>query len=50
MTDLFDQLLGDGDYPVILAQNEGFIIRATVPITGVWNAGFNISWAELAAF
>jgi len=34
----------------LFAQNEGFVIRATVPATGVWNIGFTVKWAELAAF
>lgn len=37
-------------YPVVLAQNEGFIIRATVPATGTWSAGFSVRWYELAAY
>jgi hypothetical protein len=33
--------------PIILAQNEGVIVRATVPGTGTWTAGVAISWVEL---
>lgn len=36
--------------PIILAQNEGFVIRATVPATGTWTASFDVSWIELAAY
>lgn len=33
--------------PLVLAQNEGLVIQATVPATGVWQFGVNILWAEL---
>ena len=36
-----------GLYPLVLAENEGFVVRATVPITGVWNIGFRVRWAEI---
>lgn len=36
--------------PIILAQNEGIVIRATVPATGTWTASFDMSWVELAAY
>lgn len=49
-TDLFEQDMADGEYPVILAQNEGIVVRATVPATGVWNIGFTFKWAEVTAF
>ncbi len=39
----------DGDPPVVLAANEGYSVRATVPGTGVWNVGFDLLWAELTA-
>jgi hypothetical protein len=48
--DLFECDVTDGEHPIILAQNEGIVIRATVPATGVWTAGFTIKWCELAAF
>ncbi|MGH8650728.1 MAG: hypothetical protein ACREYE_00480, partial [Gammaproteobacteria bacterium] len=50
ITELFEQDTGDGEHPLVLSQNEGFVIRATVPATGVWNIGISIRWAELAAF
>lgn len=40
----------DSEYPIVLAQNEGINIRATVPATGTWAFGVTIRWAELAAF
>lgn len=48
--DLYEQDQADGEHPIVLAQNEGFVIRAEVPATGVWNLGFKIKWAELEFF
>lgn len=50
VSDLFECDVADGEHPIVLAQNEGIVIRATVPATGVWTAGFTIKWAEVAAF
>lgn len=33
--------------PLVLAQNDGFVIQATVPATGVWQFGVNVLWAEV---
>lgn len=33
--------------PFELALNEGFVIRATVPITGTWKFGVEIDWDEI---
>lgn len=42
---------GENDnMPIILAQNEGIVIRATVPATGTWTASFDMSWVELVAY
>lgn len=49
-TTLFRCDMAGGEYPIALVQNEGITIRATVPATGVWTAGFTIKWMELAAF
>lgn len=38
-----------GGHPILLAQNEGLIIRATVPATGTWTMGVDIHWSERAA-
>lgn len=44
--DLFD---ADEDEPrLILENNEGFVIKATVPATGTWQLGVSVSWDELA--
>jgi hypothetical protein len=49
-TKLIDADVSDGAHPVLLAQNEGLIIRATVPATGVWNLGLSIVWAEVETY
>jgi hypothetical protein len=49
-TELFVADVAGGQHPVVLAQNEGVVVRATVPGTGVWNIGVEIEWAEVAAF
>lgn len=36
------------EYPVLLTQNEGLVIRASVPITGTWGFAVCVEWAELA--
>lgn len=41
---------GDGEHPLVLAQNEGLIVQVTVPATGVWTAGVSTRWAEVAAY
>ena len=33
--------------PLVLAGQEGFVIQATVPATGVWQFGVNVLWAEV---
>lgn len=43
-SELFSSYLADA--ALILTANEGFVIRATVPITGTWTASINIIWAE----
>jgi hypothetical protein len=45
MMDLMSQ-----GHPLVLAQNEGFVITATVPATGTWTGGFTIHWTEMAAY
>lgn len=46
-------LLGEDpgpEHPLVLAQNEGFAVRATVPATGTWQFGVTVLWTETAAF
>lgn len=37
-----------GEYPIILAQNEGIVIEATVPATGTWSALVTVDFDVLA--
>jgi hypothetical protein len=39
-----------GEFPLILVQNEGIILEATVPATGVWGFTMNIDWTEIASY
>jgi len=39
-----------GDYPLVLANNEGVVIQAVVPATGTWTFAVQAVWEELAAF
>lgn len=47
--DLFHMDPG-GESPLILAQNEGFVVRATVPATGTWQFGVTVCWTEVSAY
>jgi hypothetical protein len=40
----------NGAHPVVLAQNEGLSVRATVAGTGVWEAAFTVLFAEVPNF
>lgn len=42
--------LASGEHPIVLVNNEGISIRATVPATGTWTASFLVKWAEVTAF
>jgi hypothetical protein len=35
------------EYPVLYEQNEGLVIRATVPATGTWGFAIGVEWAEI---
>lgn len=39
-----------GDFPVVLAVSEGFVIQATVPATGTWTFAVSVVWEELASY
>lgn len=39
-----------GDYPLELANNEGFVIQATVAGTGTWVLQVRVDWEEYSAF
>lgn len=50
-TILWQAEVGDGEMPLVLAQNEGFVIRSVaVPATGTWMASVNIDWTEVTAY
>ena len=38
-----------GEQPLVLANNEGFIIQATVPGTGTWQIGVAVQWDEVGS-
>lgn len=38
--------VASGQSPLIIGYQEGIAIQATVPGTGVWQAGFQVKWAE----
>lgn len=42
--------LSMGAHPIVLAQNEGLTIRATVAGTGVWEAAFTVRFAEVTNY
>lgn len=41
---------GQGEYPLVLAQNEGFVVQATVPATGTWTFSVDTKWYEVASY
>ena len=47
-TDLFWH--ANSEYPIVLAQNEGLNLQATVPATGTWTFSVQVEWEELASF
>lgn len=46
---LYEQAEND-NHPIILAANEGIVVRATVPATGTWTTAIDVTWVELAAY
>lgn len=49
MVDLFHADAGT-ESPLILSQNEGFVVRATVPATGTWQFGCTVTWTEVSSY
>lgn len=48
---LWQSETGDGEYPLVLGQNEGLSIQSiAVPATGTWTAAIEIHWAEVASY
>jgi hypothetical protein len=41
---------GQSEYPLVFAQNEGFVIQATVPATGTWTFGVDVKWYEVNSY
>jgi hypothetical protein len=39
-----------GEHPLLLAQNEGFIITTIMPATGTWFFSVGVDWVEIAAY
>jgi hypothetical protein len=39
-----------GEWPLVLAANEGFVLEATVAATGTWSFHVNVDWDEVAAY
>lgn len=39
-----------GEYPCVLATNEGLVIQATVPATGTWTFSATVVWLELQSY
>lgn len=46
-TQLFVGRDNSDQIPLVLAQNEGFVIQATVPATGVWFFSVTLDWLEI---
>jgi len=40
----------ESEHPIVLAQNEGLNIRASVAATGTWRFGVSIKWAEVSTY
>ena len=45
---LFEKL--QGDHPLVLAANEGFVVRVTLPSDGAWLFALTLEWAEVPAY
>ena len=45
---LLDKL--QGEHPLLLGTNEGFVIQSTTPITGTWQFNVTTEWAEIQHF
>lgn len=41
---------GQDEYPLVLAAEEGFVIRVTVPATGTWTGGVAVRWDEIKPY
>ncbi len=48
-TDLWRASAQD-EYPLLLAAEEGFVLRVTVPATGTWTGGVAMRWDEIKPY
>jgi hypothetical protein len=39
-----------GEHPLLFVQNEGFVIQASVPATGIWQFAVMTEWDEITLF
>lgn len=50
-TILWQAEVADQEHPLVLVQNEGFVIRSVaVPATGTWMAAVTVDWAETTVY
>lgn len=49
-TDLLNRNVAAGNWPLVLATNEGIVLQATVPATGTWNFQVTIEWSEVSTY
>jgi len=49
LTEMLTGQVEDG-YPVVLAQNEGLVLQATVPATGTWKMAVSVDWEEVSDY
>ena len=50
-TDRLRAEVGDGQHPLVLANQEGFVIRSVaVPATGTWQVAVTVDWTEVDAY
>lgn len=50
-TPIYSPDVGNGEHPLVLVQNEGFVIRGVaVPATGTWEMTVSVRWAEVTAY
>jgi hypothetical protein len=47
-TNLFSR--APGEYPLVLDEEEGFVVQATVPATGTWVFTLTTEWLETTSF
>ena len=48
-TRMIETRQGDGEYPLVLASTEGFVVKAIADIATAWVASIEVDWLETAA-